>query len=141
MLKAAGTHRRARKLDVRVNDLPPETLAPIFGEHGAALPVQVLGVALIMASLTLFAVAVRAYKLRSRGAMAVADRDRVTAGARSAYTHDRVLKVLLGGGANEHGLVLKRATLPSMFAAQSQPHPRIPAWDWRSGGGNADGHP
>jgi hypothetical protein len=49
---------------------PAGTLAPILREHGAALPVQVLGVALIVASLTLFAVAVRAYKLRSCGAKA-----------------------------------------------------------------------
>jgi hypothetical protein len=47
----------------------------------------------------------------------------------------------LGGGANEHGTVLKPATLAAMFAAQFQPDPRIsgigPAF-WRR---TAGGHP
>jgi 2-polyprenyl-6-methoxyphenol hydroxylase-like FAD-dependent oxidoreductase len=60
---------------------------------------------------------------------------------RHAQAHGRVLEVLLGGGANERGSVLTRATLPSMFAAQSQPHLRIPARDWRSGGATPTGIP
>ena len=54
----------------------------------------------------------------------------MTAGADGIYSTPkdmaRYLAALLGGGANEHGTVLKPATLASMFAAQYQPHPRIP---------------
>jgi hypothetical protein len=53
----------------------------------------------------------------------------------------RYLAALLGGGANEHGTVLKRATLASMFAAQYQPDPRLPGMGlafWRR---TAGGHP
>jgi hypothetical protein len=38
----------------------------------------------------------------------------------------RYLAALMCGAANEYGSVLKPATLASMFAAQYQPHPRIP---------------
>ena len=37
----------------------------------------------------------------------------------------RYVAALLGGGANEHGSVLKPATVASMFEAQYQPDPRI----------------
>jgi hypothetical protein len=87
----------------------------------------------------------RGYRLRSGGVRAVPDRDWVTAGATNAYSTPRdmarYLAALLGGGANEHGSVLKPATLASMFAAQYQPDPRIPGMGlafWRR---NAGGHP
>ena len=38
----------------------------------------------------------------------------------------RYVAALLGGGANEHGSVLKPATLATMFEPQYQPDPRIP---------------
>jgi len=38
----------------------------------------------------------------------------------------RYLAALLGGGANEHGSVLKPATLASMFQPQYRPDPRLP---------------
>jgi Beta-lactamase len=70
------------------------------------------------------------YKLRARGADAVPDREVVTVGASAAYSTPRdmarYLAALLAGGANEHGFVLEPATVASMFAAQFQPHPRIP---------------
>jgi CubicO group peptidase (beta-lactamase class C family) len=85
------------------------------------------------------------YKLRSRGAEAVPDRDVVMIGAGAAYSTPRdmarYLAALLDGGANEHGSVLKPATVASMFAAQYQPDPRIPGMGlafWRH---NAGGHP
>jgi CubicO group peptidase (beta-lactamase class C family) len=85
------------------------------------------------------------YKLRSSGVRAVPEREGVTAGASNAYSTPRdmarYLAALLGGGANEHGTVLKRATLASMFAAQYQPDPRLPGMGlafWRR---TAGGHP
>jgi hypothetical protein len=84
-------------------------------------------------------------KLRSTGPKPVTDREVVTAGAGGIYSSPkdmaRYLAALLGGGANEHGSVLKPATLASMFAAQYQPHPRIPGMGlafWRR---TAGGHP
>ena len=38
----------------------------------------------------------------------------------------RYLAALLGGGANEHGSVLKPETLATMYAPQYQPDPRVP---------------
>src|SRR5207249_461358 len=38
----------------------------------------------------------------------------------------RYLAALLGGGANQHGSVLKPATLATMFEPQYRPDPRIP---------------
>jgi CubicO group peptidase (beta-lactamase class C family) len=70
------------------------------------------------------------YVLGSRGARAVPDRDRIDAGAGGIYSTTRDLArfaaALLGGGANEHGSVLKPATLAAMFEHHHQPDPRIP---------------
>jgi CubicO group peptidase (beta-lactamase class C family) len=83
------------------------------------------------------------YKLSSKGPKPITDREVVTAGAGGIYSTPedmaRYLAALLGGGANEHGTVLKPATLASMFAAQYQPHPRIPGmglafWRHTAGG-------
>jgi CubicO group peptidase (beta-lactamase class C family) len=38
----------------------------------------------------------------------------------------RYVAALLGGGASDHGAVLKPATLAMMFAPQFQPDPRLP---------------
>ncbi len=85
------------------------------------------------------------YKLSSTGPKPITDREVVTAGASGIYSTPkdmaRYLAALLGGGANEHGSVLKPATLANMFAAQYQPHPRIPGMGlafWRR---TAGGHP
>ena len=84
------------------------------------------------------------YKLSSTGPKPVTDREVVTAGAGGIYSTPkdmaRYLAALLGGGANEHGTMLKPATLASMFAAQYQPDPRIPGMGlafWRR---TAGGH-
>ncbi|HXZ70680.1 MAG TPA: serine hydrolase domain-containing protein [Streptosporangiaceae bacterium] len=70
------------------------------------------------------------YQLRSRGLVAVADREVVPAGAGAVYstTSDmaRYAAALLGGGANEHGRVLRPETLAVMFQPHYQPDPRIP---------------
>jgi CubicO group peptidase (beta-lactamase class C family) len=70
------------------------------------------------------------YRLGSRGARAVAERDLVPAGAGAVFSTPRdmarYLAALLGGGTNEHGSVLRPVTLATMFAPQYQPHPRVP---------------
>jgi CubicO group peptidase (beta-lactamase class C family) len=70
------------------------------------------------------------YDLGANGPKAVPDREFVTAGAASVYSTPRdmarYLAALLGGGTNEHGSVLERATLATMFAPQFQPDPRLP---------------
>lgn len=70
------------------------------------------------------------YALRSRGLKAVTDREMAIAGAASVYstTSDmaRYVSALLGGGANEHGSVLKPATVAYMFEPHYQPDPRVP---------------
>jgi CubicO group peptidase (beta-lactamase class C family) len=70
------------------------------------------------------------YDLRGHGARAVTACDVVPAGAGGAWSSPRdmgrYLAALLGGGANDHGSVLKPATLASMFEPHYQPDPRIP---------------
>jgi CubicO group peptidase (beta-lactamase class C family) len=70
------------------------------------------------------------YRLGRRGVVPVAERHWVTAGASNAYSTPRdigrYLAALLGGGANEHGAVLRPGTLAAMFAPQYQPDPRLP---------------
>ena len=70
------------------------------------------------------------YTLRARGPRPVPYREMVTAGAASACSTPadmgRYLAALLGGGANEHGSVLKPETMATMFEPHYQPDPRIP---------------
>ena len=70
------------------------------------------------------------YNLRSKGARAVTDRQWITTAASSIYSTPRdmarYVAALLGGGANEHGSVLRPATLELMFEPHYQPHPQIP---------------
>jgi CubicO group peptidase (beta-lactamase class C family) len=70
------------------------------------------------------------YEFRSGGPKAVAEREMVTAGAASICSTPRdmarYVAALLGGGANEHGSVLKPDSLATMFEPQYQPDPRIP---------------
>jgi CubicO group peptidase (beta-lactamase class C family) len=70
------------------------------------------------------------YELRSGGAKAVTDYEVVTVGGGGAYSTPRdmarYLAALLGGGANEHGRVLKPATMAAMFEPHYQPDPRMP---------------
>jgi CubicO group peptidase (beta-lactamase class C family) len=70
------------------------------------------------------------YRLRARGPRAVTDREWVTAAASSIYSTPRdmarYLAALLGGGANEHGSVLKPATLATTFGPHYQTDPRLP---------------
>jgi CubicO group peptidase (beta-lactamase class C family) len=70
------------------------------------------------------------YELGSGGLEAVADLEIATAGASAVYstTRDmaRYVAALLGGGANEHGSVLRPETLARMFESHYQPDPRLP---------------
>jgi CubicO group peptidase (beta-lactamase class C family) len=70
------------------------------------------------------------YDLRSRGAKAVTDYEVVTVGGGGAYSTPRdmarYMAALLAGGTNEHGSVLKPATLATMFEPHYQPDPRVP---------------
>ncbi len=70
------------------------------------------------------------YALGRRGPKPVPDRDWIGAGAGGIYSNPRDLArfvaALLGGGANDHGRVLERATLAAMFKPQYQPDARLP---------------
>ena len=70
------------------------------------------------------------YQLRSHGLRPVTDREIVPAGGGAVYstTSDmaRYAAALLGGGAGQHGRVLRPETLAAMFEPAYQPDPRIP---------------
>ncbi|MGZ6494418.1 MAG: serine hydrolase domain-containing protein [Actinomycetota bacterium] len=70
------------------------------------------------------------YAVRSHGPHPVGDHDLITVAGGGIYstTRDiaRYVAALLGGGANEHGSVLKPETVAAMFAPQYQPDPRLP---------------
>jgi len=70
------------------------------------------------------------YVLRPGGLRAVTSREFALGGAGFVYstTRDmaRYAAALLGGGANEHGSVLRPGTLATMFEPQYQPDPRLP---------------
>ncbi|MDF2712210.1 MAG: beta-lactamase [Nonomuraea muscovyensis] len=70
------------------------------------------------------------YRLTAKGPQPLTDREWITTAAASAYSTPRdmarYLAALTGGGANEHGSVLKPATLASMYEAGYQPDPRVP---------------
>jgi CubicO group peptidase (beta-lactamase class C family) len=85
------------------------------------------------------------YRLGSRGLKAVTDREIMPAGAGAVYstTTDmaRYAAALLGGGANEHGRVLRPETLAIMFQPHYQPDPRIPGMGLGFFHGQAGEHP
>ncbi|HSE09547.1 MAG TPA: serine hydrolase domain-containing protein [Nocardioidaceae bacterium] len=85
------------------------------------------------------------YRLGTRGAVKVAERDWVTAGASSAFSTPkdmgRYLAALMSGGRNEHGSVLEPSTLASMFTPQYQPDPRLPGIGLAFYRGDLGGHP
>jgi CubicO group peptidase (beta-lactamase class C family) len=85
------------------------------------------------------------YTLSSKGAKARTDRQGVTAAAGSIYSTPRdmahYLAALTGGGAGEHGTILKPKTLATMFEPHYQPDLRIPGMGlafWRV---DLAGHP
>lgn len=69
------------------------------------------------------------YEMSRRGPKEVQPRELVTAGAASVYSTPRdmarYVAALVGGGANEHGVVLKPETVAMMFAPQYRPDPVI----------------
>jgi hypothetical protein len=84
------------------------------------------------------------YRLGSSGAKPVTDSEVITAGGGGTYSTPRdmarYLAALLGGGANEHGSVLKPETLATMYAPHYQPDPRVPGIGLASSRVNLDGH-
>ncbi len=84
------------------------------------------------------------YDLRRNGARSVADYELVTVGGGGVYSTARdmarYLAALLGGGANEHGRVLKPSTMATMFEPQYQPDPRIPGIGLAFSRANLGGH-
>jgi CubicO group peptidase (beta-lactamase class C family) len=69
------------------------------------------------------------YELRTHGAEPVTDYELIPIGAGGIFSTPRdmarYLAALLGGGANEHGSVLKPATLATMFEPHYRPDPRL----------------
>jgi CubicO group peptidase (beta-lactamase class C family) len=70
------------------------------------------------------------YGLGPSGAEDVTDREWVTQGASNVYSTSRDMArfvvALLGGGATEHGAILRPTTLATIFAPHYQPDPRLP---------------
>lgn len=70
------------------------------------------------------------YVLGRAGATAVSDREWLGRAGGGIYASSRdtarFVAALLGEGANEHGRVLRQATLATMFEAHYQPDPRLP---------------
>jgi CubicO group peptidase (beta-lactamase class C family) len=85
------------------------------------------------------------YELRAHGAQEVADYEVVTAGGGGVFCTPadlaRYIAALLAGGANEHGSVLKPATVETMFAPHYQPDPRIPGVGLAFFRASLGGHP
>ncbi|MGP3921302.1 serine hydrolase domain-containing protein [Nonomuraea sp. 10N515B] len=85
------------------------------------------------------------YRLAADGPKPIVDRQWITAAAASAYSTPRdmarYLAVLAGGGANEHGSVLKPATLASMYEPHYQPDPRVPGIGLAFFRADLGGHP
>ena len=69
------------------------------------------------------------YVLRSRGLRPVADREMLTPGGSGLYSTvadlARYVAALLHGGSNEHGSVLERTSVATMFEPHFRPHPRV----------------
>jgi CubicO group peptidase (beta-lactamase class C family) len=84
------------------------------------------------------------YDIGPTGAKAVTDREWVTTGASSIYSTPRdagrFVVALLGGGANEHGSMLRPATVATMFEPHYQPDPRLPGMGLGFFRGDIGGH-
>jgi CubicO group peptidase (beta-lactamase class C family) len=84
------------------------------------------------------------YELGPGGATPITDRDWIGGAGGGAYSSGRDLArfvaALLGGGANEHGSILRTATLATMFEPQYQSDPRLPGIGLSFDRGEAGGH-
>jgi CubicO group peptidase (beta-lactamase class C family) len=131
-----GNHSPA-VLGLLVEDVTGRSLATVFRE-------RIFGPLGMAASDLLRTDAVRAhlatgYRFGRGGARVVEEREMTTAGAASVYSTPadmgRYVAALLGGGANEHGRILRPETLAEMFAPQYRPDPRVPGMGlgfWRA---------
>ena len=111
-----------------VEDVSDEPLDRYFREH-IFMPLGMIDTDLVRSERVKSRLTT-AYTLGSSGAKAVTPREAITRGASNIYstTRDmaRFIAALLGGGANEHGSILKPATLANMFEPHYQPDPRLP---------------
>jgi CubicO group peptidase (beta-lactamase class C family) len=84
------------------------------------------------------------YTLGHRGVEAVPDRDWIGAAGGGIYSTvgdiARFAAALTGGGANDHGSVLRPATLATMFEPHFQPDLRVAGWGLGFACGQAGGH-
>ncbi|HEX7661012.1 MAG TPA: serine hydrolase domain-containing protein [Pseudonocardiaceae bacterium] len=84
------------------------------------------------------------YALGRGGPGAITDREWITAAAASTYSSPRdmarYLAALLGGGANEHGRILRPETLAAMFEPQYRADPRVPGMGLAYSRYNLGGH-
>jgi CubicO group peptidase (beta-lactamase class C family) len=84
------------------------------------------------------------YDLGRGGATAVTDREWVGRGGGGVYSSSRdmarFVAALLGGGATEHGSMLRPATLATMFEPHYQPDHRLPGMGLGFFRGDAGGH-
>jgi CubicO group peptidase (beta-lactamase class C family) len=84
------------------------------------------------------------YNLGSSGPQPVTDRQWVTFAASSIYSSPRdmgrYVAAVLGAGANQHGSILKPATMAMMFAPHYQPDPRVPGMGLAFSRVNLGGH-
>jgi CubicO group peptidase (beta-lactamase class C family) len=84
------------------------------------------------------------YVLGSDGPRPVKDRQWVTAAASNIYSTPadmaRYLEALVGGGANEHGRVLRAETMAAVFQPQHQTDPRVGGIGLGFMVGHMDGH-
>jgi CubicO group peptidase (beta-lactamase class C family) len=114
---------------LRRTPAPSFTRLPVARLSGATAHHRDLAVA-VTASLALVGSAAVSTPALAAPLMHVDDREFVTAGAASVRSTPRdmarYLAALLGGGTNEHGSILRPATLATMFAPQFQPDPRLP---------------
>jgi len=84
------------------------------------------------------------YRLGTRGAKALTNRQWVTAAASSIYSTPsdmaRYVAALINGGAGEHGAILEPETVSMMFRAHYQSDPRIPGLGLSFFRGDMGGH-
>jgi CubicO group peptidase (beta-lactamase class C family) len=110
-----------------VENVSGKSLARYMREH-IFEPLGMSGTSLLRSDLVRSHFAM-GYYLRSNGTRPVPDYEVVTMGGGAVYSTARdmarYLAALLGGGANEHGSVLKPATMTMVFEPHYQPDPRV----------------
>jgi CubicO group peptidase (beta-lactamase class C family) len=111
-----------------IEDVSGESLDQFFREH-IFEPLGMVNTDLVRSERVQSQLAT-GYNQQRHGVQPVADYEVVTVGGGGVYSSSTdmacYLAALLGGGANQHGRLLKPSTLAMMFAPHYQPDPRIP---------------